>query len=146
MAELGEMILLDNAKLSPLLKDGEGNIVEFTIANPNHTQLSVNLKELTLGDFETHNNTEREIKQKVNNMIRQTVYDTYDLAAKAIPAFTPLSECLAKETSLIKHTDGNIEGFYFRFVPNNIKNLLCDFFHSSMYLHQCGTQGLRALP
>lgn len=122
MAGLVETMLVNNSKLSPLVKDEDGNVIGFSIENPNHTHLSVDLKDLTLGDFETHNSFEKALKLKVNNLIRQTIYDTYDLAAKAVPAFTPLSECLAKETSLIKHTNGDIEGFYFRFIPKEVKD------------------------
>lgn len=108
MAELmAPTELVGNARVSPLQRDAEGMVTGFVIDNPRGPDLKVSLNGLLLEGA-----TPAQI-----NALRQVVYDAYVLGAMAVPAFTPLSECIAQSTTLIVHSDANWDGMRFKYVP-----------------------------
>ena len=107
LAEAIETVLIGNSTLSSPIKDGTGALVGFVIDNPKGPDLTVNLQQLSL----------KGATAEENNHLRQVVYDAYALGTKAVPAFTPLAECVADSATVIVHSDANWEGMRFVFVP-----------------------------
>lgn len=107
MAEIVETMLIGHSTLTPPIADGSGAMLGFVIDNPSGPDLRVSLQQLTL----------KGATAEENNQLRQAVYDAYALGTKAVPAFTPLSECVAESATLIVHSDAEWEGMRFVFVP-----------------------------
>jgi len=107
MDEVVETKLAGNAKLSALVKDAEGNLLGFVVDNPLGPDLNVDLHLLTI----------KNATAAQNNQLRKVVYDTYALGVKAVPAFTPLLECVAESATVVVHSDADWEGMRFVFVP-----------------------------
>ncbi|NOS94993.1 MAG: hypothetical protein HOP26_01045 [Methylotenera sp.] len=90
-------LLSGNAKVSEPMVDSHGLIKGFIIDNPKGFDLQVDLQHFLLNE----ENAEE------NKKLRQTIYDTYKLAAQSVPAFTPLAECVAQTSQHILHSEAN---------------------------------------
>lgn len=95
--QVNNTVLSGNAKVSEPIVDSQGLIKGFIIDNPKGPDVQVDLQHFLLNE----ENAEE------NKKLRQTIYDTYKLAAQSVPAFTPLAECLAQTSQHILHSEAN---------------------------------------
>jgi len=107
MADWISTELVGNVHVAPLRRDAEGMATGFVIDNPRGPDLYVSVQGLQLEGA----------SPAQNNALRQVVYEAYVLGARAVPAFTPLSECIAQSATLIVHSDANWDGMRFKYVP-----------------------------
>lgn len=96
-AKVSSTRLVGNSKVSEPKMGNHQWIDGFIISNPNSLNIQVNLQH-----FVIKNTTDEE-----NKTLRQTIYNTYKLAAESVPAFTPLAECVAQSSQLIVHSEAD---------------------------------------
>lgn len=102
-AKISNTNLVGNSKISEPEVNNHQWIDGFIINNPNGLNIQVNLQHFVIKDA----------ADKENKALRQTIYDTYKLAAESVPAFTPLAECVAQSSQYIFHSDaGKPEGVF----------------------------------